>query len=653
MSRTLRSILTLTALGGAITSARAQDRAGPTPTPPALTRADLQAWLDGLVPAALREGDIAGLVISVVRQGEVLLEAGYGLADVATRRPMDPGSTVVRAASVAKSFTAAAVMQLVEAGRLDLDRDVNDYLDFAIPPAFGAPITLRHLLTHTAGFAEIAYQRHDPPPSLREHVRQVPRRIYPPGTIPAYSNYGVALAGYIAARAAGESFTDLVERRILAPLGMDRSTFRMAIPPALAASLASTYPVASAPPYAEDLLTGLAPTEAPASALAATARDMTRFMLAHLGGGSVGEARILRPETVRLMHAPAFVPMAGAQPVALGLFRTDYRGHHVIGHSGDGEGAHAEMKLLPDEGVGVFIAMNSSGVLRGILPAAFALRARLFEAFVDRYFPTAPVPEEPTAATAREHARLIAGEYAWSRQARGDYREALELLQRAALGLVITARNDGTIETPPSISFQTAGLTQRWREVRPFVWREVGGDAHLLALVQDGRVRAVWTDQAASFWVNLPVPWWRSARLNGLLLGFAALTLLVVTLAWSIRALLRRRGGAAPGSGTPQPRAAGLTRLACALGVVYLIGWVVVIAADLPSSPSAWPSIRLLQLLGAACVAGAGVAAWNAGQVWQDRRGWAARIGAALVALALVDLAWFSLAFRLLSVRIP
>ena len=141
-----------------------------------LSRADLETYLDGLIPYALQRGDIAGAVVSVVKDGEVLLLKGYGVSDVATAAAVDPATTLFRPGSISKMFTATAVMQLVEAGALQLDRDVNDYLDFDIPATFAQPITLRHLLTHTAGFEDVfknvLLNRADDTPTLEAYVKR-------------------------------------------------------------------------------------------------------------------------------------------------------------------------------------------------------------------------------------------------------------------------------------------------------------------------------------------------------------------------------------------------------------------------------------------------------------------------------------------------
>src|SRR3954469_16457210 len=266
-----------------------------------LSQQDVDTWLDGVMPYALQTGDIAGAVVVVVKDGQILTQRGFGYADVARQQPVDPAATMFRPGSVSQLFTWTAVMQLVQAGKLDLDRDVNDYLDFRIPPKFGKPITLRNLMTHTPGFEEtikylILYQPSKVAPLGKVLSRWVPDRIYAPGTMPAYSNYGAALAGYIVERASGEPFDAYVQRHIFAPLGMAHSSFEQPLPAPLAGMMSQGYKQASQPAGKFELV-----SVAPAGSLSSTGSDMARFMIAHLANGGP----LLDPKTATLMHAPA------------------------------------------------------------------------------------------------------------------------------------------------------------------------------------------------------------------------------------------------------------------------------------------------------------------------------------------------------------
>ena len=186
-------------------------------------------------------------------------------------------------------------MQLVEQGGLDLDRDVNDYLPgLRIPATYPRPITLAHLMTHTAGFEERAFGFYarsaaDLVPLQMFLADHLPARVYPPGEVSAYSNYGAALAGYIVARASGMPFERYIETRILDPLGMSRSSFRQPLPPALAPDLAIGY-------RGKRDLAGYGWYQArPSAALRTTATDMAQFMRAHLQQGRLGDTCILQP----------------------------------------------------------------------------------------------------------------------------------------------------------------------------------------------------------------------------------------------------------------------------------------------------------------------------------------------------------------------
>src|SRR4029078_6502050 len=191
---------------------RATSAVLPAATPPAtsatgtpthdLTNADLDAWLDGYMPYALKAGGIPGAVVVVVKDGQPLTMRGFGYSDLKAQKPVDPELTLFRPGSVSKLFTWAAGMQLVQAGKLDLDKDVNTYLDFKIPPRDGKPVTLRNIMTHTAGFAETAKHLIDFGDKKSDALgkilgRWVPDRIYGPGEMPAYSNYAASVAGYI------------------------------------------------------------------------------------------------------------------------------------------------------------------------------------------------------------------------------------------------------------------------------------------------------------------------------------------------------------------------------------------------------------------------------------------------------------------------
>jgi CubicO group peptidase (beta-lactamase class C family) len=631
---------------GCLTLALAAGPVGAQQAVPRLTADDLEAWLDGFVPSGLDRGDLAGAVIVVVVNGQVLLQKGYGFADVTRRVPMDPARTVVPVASVSKSFTWTAAMQLVEAGKLELDRDVNRYLDFTLPSRFGIPITLRHLMTHTAGFEErirATVAPGDPPRSLHAYFTEIPPpdEIAPPGTVQAYSNYGADLGGYLVERASGLPFVDYLDRHVLAPLGMTRSTFRWPLPPELRADLAMGYGLASSgqpvPPdaNAEEVVGG------PSGSLVATAADIARFMVAQLGRGQYPGGALFRPETADRMHAAAYQALPGAPATALGLFGSDYNGHRILLHDGDATGYHSDMELLLDDHVGFFSAVNSDGS-GGLIGAAYAFRGALWHGFMDRYFPPGPAPELPTAATAKAHARAVAGEYEMSRRPNGDFMRALYLAVRVR----VTAQDDGTIETPALLDFER-GRPQRWREVGPFEWHEVGGRARLAMKVDGGRVLA-WLPRDLSGFVLQPVPLLRSRAFNAPLLGVSAVVLVIATLGWPIGAIRRRRRGL-----PPLARVDRMNRIAALTGASFLLGWVLLLLAVSSGAVGFDPRldrwIRLVHLIGVVMVAGAVVAWWS---VWVGARERSPRSGTAVrlaVALALTDLVWFSFAFGLIS----
>ena len=309
-----------------------------------------RGFLDGIVP--LRSSGTNRRRDRRRVKDESCCSPGVRLRRRRAEKPVLAEETLFRPGSVSKLFTWTAVMQLAEQGRLDLDRDVNGYLDFKIPDAYGQPITLKNLLTHTAGFEEQVKDLFTPGPAspdLGDYVKtHIPERIFPPGTTPAYSNYGTALAGYVIERVSGRPFNQYIEENIFRPLGMTRSTFAQPLPPPLAPLMSNGYQLASDEPHPFETVGAF-----PAGSLSSTATDMARFIAAHLQGGQLNDARILRPETVSLMHSRLFALDPAANAMAYGFYEESRNGHRIIGHAGDTLYFHSDLHLIPDAGVGL------------------------------------------------------------------------------------------------------------------------------------------------------------------------------------------------------------------------------------------------------------------------------------------------------------
>ena len=416
------------AFAGAAPPAPAPASSAPPPaaassSTPAMTAGDVEAFLDGLVPAQLGPADIGGAVVVVVKDGKILFGKGYGFADVEKRVPVDWKTTLFRPGSISKLFTWTAVMQLVEQGKLDLDKDVNTYLDFKVPEAFGKPITLRDIMTHTSGYEDYAKDLIVGDPKmlvpLGDHLKtHQPQRIFPPGSTPAYSNYATAVAGYIVERVSGKPFANYVEEFILGPLGMKQASFQQPLPAALEPDMSKGYKIASEKAKPFEIV-----VPAPAGALSASGDAMARFMLAHLQDGSYEGARILSPETAKLMHARQRGKSDQTDGMALGFYEESRNGHRIIGHGGDTNWFHSDLHLIPDANVGFFVSYNSGGNGKG------SGRTLLWEQFLDRYFPWTP-PAAPRVADAKEQARKVAGNYLVSRRSDSKFLRLLYLLEQ-------------------------------------------------------------------------------------------------------------------------------------------------------------------------------------------------------------------------------
>jgi CubicO group peptidase (beta-lactamase class C family) len=504
----------------------------PRPSPalaPELTTGDFETFLDALIPSQLENRNVAGAVVSVVKDGQVLFQKGYGYADVEAKKPVLPDQTLFRPGSISKLFTATAVMQLVEQGRLDLDRDINDYLDFTIPKTYPEPITLRQLLTHTAGFEEtlknlfVAHES-DVKPLRTYLVNQMPARIFAPGKVPSYSNYGFTLAGYIVERVSDEKFDRYITNHILQPLRMTHSTFDQPLPPEFASQISKSYLSASKKPRDFEFVQA-----APAGALSTTAADMTRFMLAFLQEGSVDGVAILKPETVRQMETRQFElhPML----CGLGITFMEYWLDPVraIGHGGDTVYFHSDMVLIPDAHVGYFVSYNSLGKNVG------GGRGEILRSFMKRYFPN---PGERKANvdidTQKSDGRKVRGIYDGTRRADTTFLKIFALLGQFR----VSGDEDGILTVEGNKT--QSGELKKWQEIAPLVYREINGEESI-AFRSDasGIVREMLPFPA--IYEGQRLPWYATKTFVEVVVGGSLLLAALTILLWPVAVLIRKR----------------------------------------------------------------------------------------------------------------
>jgi CubicO group peptidase (beta-lactamase class C family) len=525
----LSAVLALAVGAGLGSSAAAQAR--PTgvperlpdgPSASAFTDADLVALINQTVASQLADKGIAGAVVSVVHDGAVVLSRGYGSSDTNGTQP-DPARTLFRVGSVTKLFTATAVMQLVEAGKLDLDQDIDSYLDFRVSGA--QPITLRHLLTHTAGFedAKIGYLRAPgPQPSrsawLKDHV---PALVRPPGQFAAYSNYGLALAGYIVQRVAGMPYEEYIQTHLLDPLGMTHTSLDWPVQGALAGDVSNGFThTADGTHAATD--EAMVDAIAPAGALSTTAQDMTRFMLAHLQDGALNNAHILDPKTAQLMHARAFGSDPRINGMALGFAELSRDGVRIIGHEGDTSLFHTLLALFPDQHLGIFVSYNTDSATNGFTTTG----EDLLRTIADHLSP--PITPQPLGTGGS--ALRVAGEYLSLVADHTSVLAAQGLLQ----GIPVEATDDRTLIV------HTPSGRIRFVEIEPLLFRSDQGE--LLAFREGDPAHAFLSSDPTRAYERLP--WYQSTTLNLDLLQIGLLALLSVPLAatggWLLR-LARRR----------------------------------------------------------------------------------------------------------------
>jgi CubicO group peptidase (beta-lactamase class C family) len=608
-----------------------------------LTTVDLEAFLDGFMPQQIEKADIAGAVIAVVKDGKVLFEKGYGYSDSEKKAPVSPQDTLFRPGSISKTFTWTAVMQQVEQGKLNLDRDVNDYLDFKIPHTFGKPTTLRDIMTHRSGLEEtikdlfVASEK-DLTPMAQYLPSHLPAQIFPPGTIPAYSNYATTVAAYIVQRVSGQDFNDYVDDHFFKPLNMTRATFRQPLPESLKPLMSNGYDLGSGKPKHFEWV-----EVAPAGSLSASAESMAHWMIMHLQNGKYGDVQIFKPETAMQMHARQEGWPAAMNAMALGFYEQNMNGHRIIAHGGDTEAFHSNMLLLLDANVGLFVSYNSAG-----RPNHGDPRGSLFLQFMDRYFPGAP-SNEPTLSTAKEDAQSVAGSYKISRRFETNILAMTTMLGEAK---VVADPKDNTI-SPSLGSFfnKENGQPRHFREIGPMLFRSVDGPEKIAFVKDSSGRRLAYIDYPFMLFQEVDSGLDKQI-FNYILLGFAVGVIVLTILFWPVAAILRKHYDKPLTLDAGARRWRHFVKIVCFVDIAYLIGLALVLNAleKLELGASGDLKVHLLQALGVFGGIGAIVTIVAAIKSWADAQQWVwYKIWNTLLAVGCVAFIWFLAHWHLLN----
>ena len=460
---------------------------------------------------------VPGVIVVAVQDGELLYAQGFGVADLAEGTPMSPTQTVMRVGSISKLITATVVLKLCQEGLLDLRADLRTLLEPGVLQHYREPLTLHHLLTHSAGVGEMFAGQTVAEPNgllpLKTHLgKRFPPPIAPPGHSIVYSNFGIALAGLSVEAATGQSLARSVEERILESLGMTNSGFLPTPDQVAAIPTGYNYIFGG---YRELPLRHWQPY--PASSFVATGVDLSKFMIEHLREDS----GILNNETRRLMHRRQFTVHPEIPGIAYTFWERVENGRHILWHSGHMPGHRTGLYLLPEEQFGIMIYNNSE----------FRLFDSCFEDFLDHFFPLSSPAEEAlqTPASPRENTRF-AGTFRHTWYPRTSFAKTVALIGLQGHEIRVRPAANGTDLYLDSVLYQPIAAN---------LFR-LHDDDRLVAFAEDrdGEVSFLYRGGADAFH---RLHWWETRKIQWILLVALELVFLASLILSTTRTLKGRR----------------------------------------------------------------------------------------------------------------
>lgn len=478
----------------------------------------LAPYIEGTIEAQMALEDIQAVTVSVVKDGEVVYANGFGMQDIEEGIAVNPETSLFRIGSTSKLFTWLAVMQQVERGNLDLDTDVNEYLDFDIPATYEEPITLRHILSHTAGFEDggLGYLIHSYPdkgPELAVAMEKyIPARVNPPGEVSSYSNYATALAGLIVQNVTGVPFNQYVKENLFDPLGMQYASFDEPLSDELEPHMTRGYKrelgVWKEQPF--EMINAFGP----AGAVSASALAMAKFMQANLNNGELNGNRIMSAETMELAHSKLFSSDPRVNGMAYGFYEKTYNGFRVVGHGGDTMQFHTDMAVDKENNLGIFVSYMTT--------VSNKARNNFVGQIYDHFFPDDVEPIEPPSDFA-ERAGKYAGSWTFWRRNVSTIEKMFGLLSGGID--VIPTENNTLLVTGPY-------APRQFVEVGENLFRQVDGHDRIVFSSRSGEGIDTFYFESLPFMGMQRTPTFESGLFKYLVPGIALLFFLHAIVSW-------------------------------------------------------------------------------------------------------------------------
>jgi CubicO group peptidase (beta-lactamase class C family) len=366
---------------------------------------NLEKTIDSLILARMNSEHIPGVAFIIIKDGKVLLKKGYGYARLGSdMQKVDPDSTIFRIGSISKTFTATALLHLADSKKIELNKDVNKYLKtIKVSNTFENPVTSAHLLSHSAGFDEIGKGRvvytKDEQMPLANFLKDRLIRIRPSGVIPAYSTYGIALAGLIIEDVSNLSLESYFKKNIWQPLDMNRTCIE--VPANLRSYAALGYEY-------EEGINKPQPWEwyhtFPASSINSTVVDMGKYMQMHLNLGKFNNKAIVSKKLASEMQKRQISVHPKVGGFGYGFYENEWNGINTFDHGGDMAGFSSYMVLAQEENMGIFIVNHHENN---------NLRRDVVSTIMKHYHPFSNNSIPNKNLDIKQDAILFAGEYRW------------------------------------------------------------------------------------------------------------------------------------------------------------------------------------------------------------------------------------------------